>query len=55
LICGINGQDGSYLADLLLKKGMKFLELQEMCRALLFQITKHWKLKKPNPLFVDGP
>ena len=29
LITGITGQDGSYLADLLSKKGMKFMVLKE--------------------------
>ena len=29
LITGITGQDGSYLAELLLEKGMKYTELKE--------------------------
>ena len=29
LITGVTGQDGSYLAEFLLKKVMKFMELRE--------------------------
>ena len=32
LITGITGQDGSYLAELLLEKVMKFMELLEEVR-----------------------
>ena len=37
LITGITGQDGSYLAELLLEKGMKFMELLEGLRQLIHQ------------------
>jgi hypothetical protein len=37
LICGVSGQDGAYLAQLLLTKGMKSAVRPEMprCRVLL--------------------
>ena len=35
LITGITGQDGSYLAELLLKKNTKFMESLESLRHLI--------------------
>jgi len=29
LITGVTGQDGAYLSDLLIKKGIKYMELRE--------------------------
>ena len=37
LITGITGQDGSYLAELLLKKIIKFMELLENPHLLIHQ------------------
>ena len=53
LITGITGQDGSYLAELLLKKGYKeFMELKEELRFLtqreLIIFTKILILLKDN-------
>ena len=45
MITGISGQDGSYLAELLLKKGY---EVHGLVRRVALEFEKHrlWRLKK---------
>ena len=38
LITGINGMDGSHLGDLLLRRGMKYLEWKEELHHLIEEI-----------------
>ena len=46
IITGITGQDGSYLAELLLKKNMKFTELKENPRlSIHLELTTFMKTR----------
>jgi GDPmannose 4,6-dehydratase len=51
LITGINGQDGSYLADLLLTKGYKVYGMERRCSTKIRLNTKHLEEKIT---FING-
>ena len=51
LICGISGQDGAYIANLLSSKGYKFLAPRAMHRVRVLLTYKSWGLKAKLPYF----
>jgi len=53
LVTGINGQDGSYMADFLLDKGYKVYGMERRASVKIRENTKHLE-KNPNFEFIIG-
>lgn len=49
LITGITGQDGSYLAEFLLEKGMMYMALFDVIHLTIVSVLFNWKA---NPIFI---
>ena len=53
LVTGINGQDGSYMADFLLDKGYKVYGMERRASVKIRENTKHLE-ENPNFEFIIG-